>query len=203
MSTTKITDDDFDLNIDDRWLREFKEKEKDYNDFYKDKPTSIKLYFLYVNKYNVIEFFKNDTYLLNQENIPHSVLRKDVLLSIIKNNMQINGRNYKLMSLLKFNLDIEPEDILNMTLNKKDGLDYLTSEKEIKDILFHDTIGILQDINSLFFVYQERFVLSQPPSSHTQKQKQNQTHKNVKNIYFTHSRPTNKNYTFKKKNSIV
>ena len=44
--------------LDVKWLREFKEQEKDYNMFYKDKPTSVKLYFLYVNHYNVVEFFK-------------------------------------------------------------------------------------------------------------------------------------------------
>lgn len=153
--------------LDVKWLREFKEQEKDYNMFYKDKPTSVKLYFLYVNHYNVVEFFKNDTYLLNQEksyddaSAEEAMLRKDVLLSIIKNNTELNGRKYKLVSLLKFNLDIEPEDIISMTLDKQDGTEYLSSEKEIKDIIFHDTICIFQDINSLFFVYQERLKIAQ------------------------------------------
>jgi len=158
---------DVKAELDVKWLREFKEQEKDYNMFYKDKPTSVKLYFLYVNHYNVVEFFKNDTYLLNQEksyddaSAEEAILRKDVLLSIIKNNTELNGRKYKLVSLLKFNLDIEPEDIISMTLDKQDGTDYLSSEKEIKDIIFHDTICIFQDINSLFFVYQERLKIAQ------------------------------------------
>ena len=159
-----INDDiDDDMNIDDKWLRDFKEQEKDYNDFYKEKPTSINLYFIYVNNQNVVEFFKNDKYLLNQEHIAKSdnaILQKDVLLSIIKKNISLNGRNYKLISLLKFNLDVEPEDIINMTLDKQNGSDYLSSEKEIKDIVFYDTICIFQDINSLFFVYQDRLTIN-------------------------------------------
>ena len=107
--------DSDDLIIDDKWVKQ----EKKYNDFYRDKPTSIKLYFIYVNNQNVVEIFKNDTYLLNQEQVQDAILYKDVLLSIIKNNISLNGRNYKLVSLLKFNLDIEPEDIINWKLEKK------------------------------------------------------------------------------------
>ena len=215
-----INDDiDDDMNIDDKWLRDFKEQEKDYNDFYKEKPTSINLYFIYVNNQNVVEFFKNDKYLLNQEHIAKSdnaILQKDVLLSIIKKNISLNGRNYKLISLLKFNLDVEPEDIINMTLDKQNGSDYLSSEKEIKDIVFYDTICIFQDINSLFFVYQDRLTINdnkpqgnndKPMQGNNNKPMQgnhnkptqcNKTHKNIKKIYLndTSHHPTKK-YTLK------
>ena len=202
-----------DMNIDDKWLRDFKEQENEYNAFYKEKPTSIKLYFLYVNKYNVVEFFKNDTYLLNQEQASavqqasasvfrqemSAVLRKDVLLSIIKNNMCFNSCNYTLVSLLKFNLDVEPEDIINMTLDKQDGSEYLSSEKEIKDIVFYDTISILQDINSLFFVYQDRLTtkINNDTRSNHAKQQHNKTHKNIKKIYINDTKASHKKYTLK------
>jgi len=226
-----INDDiDDNMNIDDKWLRDFKEQEKDYNDFYKEKPTSINLYFLYVNNQNVVEFFKNDKYLLNQEHIAKSdnaILQKDVLLSIIKNNISLNGRNYKLISLLKFNLDVEPEDIINMTLDKQTGSEYLSSEKEIKDIVFYDTICIFQDINSLFFVYQDRLTINDnkpqgnykkptqgndkptqgndkptqgndKPTQGNNKPQCNKTHKNIKKIYLNDTSPhPTKKYTLK------
>ena len=179
--------DSDDLIIDDKWVKQ----EKKYNDFYRDKPTSIKLYFIYVNNQNVVEIFKNDTYLLNQEQVQDAILYKDVLLSIIKNNISLNGRNYKLVSLLKFNLDIEPEDIINWKLEKKNGSDYLSSEKEIKDIIFYDTIGIFQDINSLFFVYQDKLAINNDDNH-------KKTHKNIKKIYLKNTTERKKKYTLKK-----
>ena len=171
-------------------------QEQKYNDFYREKPTSINLYFIYVNNQNVVEFFKNDTYLLNQEQeqqSPDAILHKDILLSIIKNNISLNGRNYKLVSLLKFNLDVEPEDIINWKLEKKNGSHYLSSEKEIKDIVFYDTIGLFQDINSLFFVYQDKLTIH-----HNHKK----THKNIKKIYLNNTVASaterKKKYTLKK-----
>lgn len=185
--------DSDDLIIDDKWVKQ----EKKYNDFYRDKPTSIKLYFIYVNNQNVVEIFKNDTYLLNQEQhtTTDAIVQKDVLLSIIKNNISLNGRNYKLVSLLKFNLDIEPEDIINWKLEKKNGSDYLSSEKEIKDIIFYDTIGIFQDINSLFFVYQDKLAINNDDNH-------KKTHKNIKKIYLNNTVASaterKKKYTLKK-----
>jgi hypothetical protein len=195
MCDININSDNDDLIIDDKWLKQ----EQKYNDFYREKPTSINLYFIYVNNQNVVEFFKNDTYLLNQDQAqdqeqqsPDAILQKDVLLSIIKNNISLNGRNYKLVSLLKFNLDVEPEDIINWKLEKKNGSDYLSSEKEIKDIVFYDTIGLFQDINSLFFVYQDKLTIHH---------NHNKTHKNIKKIYLNNTSAATerkKKYTLKK-----
>ena len=47
--------------IDNKWLKEIKDNEKDYNDFYKEKPTSIKIYHLYVSRENQVVFSKTET----------------------------------------------------------------------------------------------------------------------------------------------
>ena len=41
-----------DETIDDLWIKEYKEKEEKYNDFYKEKVSNIKIYFFYVNLEN-------------------------------------------------------------------------------------------------------------------------------------------------------
>ena len=170
---------------------------KEYNIFYKEKLTSIKLYFIYVNTQDIVEYVKNDTYLFQsqqeeeEEEEEKNILQKDVLLSIIKNNMVLNGRNYKLISLLKYNLDIVPEDIIRMKLG--DG--YLSCENEIKNIEFYDTIGIFQDINSLFFVFQERIHIK--PQHTTTKKIYIQHRQNIKN-----NNNTIKNNTIKNKRHV-
>ena len=175
--------------IDNKWLKEIKDNEKDYNDFYKEKPTSIKIYHLYVSRENQVVFSKTETYLLNTTNGKHATLHKDTLISIIKKNSSSNNIQYKLLSLLKFNLDIDPEDVISLAIHKKDGSEYLSSESVLRDIVFNDTVCIFQDINSLFMVYHEKAVASEKMKQPQEQQIQPQTRK----IYFNSITKKNKN----------
>lgn len=150
-----------------------KEEENKYSMFYKCKLDSIKVYYIYVNKYKVVEVIKEDKYLFDEENV--SILKKDMLIKKIKKNMYLNEKEYKLISLLKFNIDIDPEDVINMKIDKIDGTEYLTYERGIKDILFNDTIRILQDVNSLYFVYEENLNINK-------RKCENKTNKNKKEL---------------------
>jgi hypothetical protein len=160
------TQEDYEIN--NKWLKEIKDTEKDYNDFYKEKPTSIKIYYLYVNKDNEVNFCKTETHLLDTTNVKNATLNKDTLIAIIKKNSFSNNINYKLLSLLKFNLDIDPEDVISLAIHKMDGSEYLSSESVLRDIVFNDTVCIFQDINSLFLVYYEK-VQPQPQKTQTRK----------------------------------
>ena len=161
-----IHDTQEDYEINNKWLKEIKDTEKDYNDFYKEKPTSIKIYYLYVNKDNEVNFCKTETHLLHTTNVKNATLNKDTLIAIIKKNSFSNNINYKLLSLLKFNLDIDPEDVISLSIHKMDGSEYLSSESVLRDIVFNDTVCIFQDINSLFLVYYEK-VQPQPQKTQT------------------------------------
>ena len=141
-----------DDDIDDSWIKEFKEKEDAYNDFYKEETRSIRLYFLYVNTSNTLESIKSDALFLEEK----GVVTKDQLISIIKRNQHSNTVKYRLLSLIKFNIDIEPCDVLSFvdgTDKNSDG--FTTSERYLNDIKFQDTICMFQDLNSLFFVFYE------------------------------------------------
>ena len=142
--------DNEDEELDNSWVDDFKEKEEDYDDFYKEKPTSIKLFFLYINDSNNIESLKEESYLLDEK----ATLQKFNLMHIIKNKKKLSDKHYRLISLMKFNITIEPEDISNiLELDNDYGSEFLTSEKNIEDIKFEDTICILQDINALYFIF--------------------------------------------------
>ena len=141
-----------DDDIDDSWIKEFKEREDVYNDFYKEETSTIKLYFLYVNTSNTLESVKSDSLILEEKGI----VTKDQLISIIKRNQRSNNIRYRLLSLIKFNIDVEPNDMLTFIQeDDKSGDNFTTSEKYLNDIKFHDTICMLQDLNSLFFVFYE------------------------------------------------
>jgi len=189
--------------LDNSWITKFKEEEEKYNDFYKEKPTSVKLYFMYTNRENFIEFIKTETILLNNE----AKIEKNYLISIIKKNQICHNIKYKLLSLLKFNINIEPLEVLNINTSQNN---YLTIERYLHDIHFEDTVCIFQDINSLFFIFYEPNSQRQNMQMHNSQmqnsQRQNsqmqnsqmhnsQMHNTTKKIYLK----TNKRKTIRKR----
>lgn len=138
--------------LDNDWIDEFKKKEESYNDFYKEKVEHIKLFFLYTGSTNVLETIKKDSIVLDKDGI----LKKDIIIALIKHNQLYNSIKYKLLSLIRFNIDIEPDEINNFVY--KDNTDinkFITSEKYLNDIKYSNTISIFQDLNCLYFIFYE------------------------------------------------
>ena len=132
-----------DFEIDNKWIRNLENIERKYDLFYKDKQDSIDVYSLFIKNNEIIRSSK-DTLLLE-----NGILKRDNLIYFIKNNRKLNNVIYKLNSIVKFNLDIEPEDVIDNVWNNN----YLSQERNMSDISFSDTITIFQDINSLFILF--------------------------------------------------
>lgn len=138
--------------LDESWIYKFRNEENEYNDFYKDKPTSVKLYFMYINREKIIDIVKTEHFLLNDA----AKIEKEYLISIIKKNQLCHNTKYQLLTLLKFNIDIEPEDVISNTYTELTHAKHMSIEQYIQDIHFKDTVCIFHDINSLFFIFYER-----------------------------------------------
>ena len=168
--TIKDEDEDEELNnldnwleeveseeLDNSWVEKYQKIEKNYNKFYKEKSKEITIFFLYINDKNILESLVKTNYPLNDSGKIH----KDSLIYLIKNNQYLSKKKYQLISLLKYNLTIEPEDIVDITANSEE---YLHSQRYLDDIFFADTINMFQDLNSLFFIF-----YSKKPSMNTTK----------------------------------
>jgi hypothetical protein len=138
-----------DEELDNSWITEYKDAEKDYNDFYKEQPSSIKLFFIYVDKSNNISFIRKENYILN-----NGYISRENLINLIRDNQMLIDSKYKLISLLKYNVTIAPEDIQDLNdMEPTFGNQFLNVETNLDTIKFEDTICILQDLNSLYFIY--------------------------------------------------
>lgn len=139
-----------DSEIDETWTEEFRESEGPYDRFYKETTQTVKLFFLYVNHNGILTAMKSERVMLDGDNF----MKKDTLCSTIKKKELCEGVMYKLKSLLRFNINAEPEDALE-ALNNAEPSDYAHEESYMQDVYFQDTICTFQDLNSLFFLYQE------------------------------------------------
>ena len=148
------TSEEEEEEIDTSWIDNFKKDNETYSDFYTEEVTNITLFFIYINNKNDVENLSRDLMILDRKN----TVMRDQLIQIIKQNKIHNNNKYKLISLLKYNIDIEQEEIYNFINNKDDSSfnnRFFTKEKYLNDINYKNTINIFQDLNSLFFIFKK------------------------------------------------
>jgi len=140
---------------DTTWIDKLSEAENLYNDFYKEEVLSITIYVLYVNKNNEVAHTQRERCLLQEKN----VLSRDTIFSFIKRYQKKGEIKYKLLSLLRYNIGLDPTEI-NDFLTEDIASDmnlgrFITSEKYLNDIHYEDTIHMFQDLNALYFIFYE------------------------------------------------
>lgn len=141
------------LELDTTIIDEFEKDDKLYNDFYKDKIEQINLYILYVDNNNDLFHIKKDAVTLN-----NGKLEKDDLKNLIRQYIKYQNKKYRLISLLKWNITIEPEEISDYLRNEK-TFDFIKSIRNINSIEFEDSINLFHNLNSLYLVFHERWKL--------------------------------------------
>jgi len=134
---------------DDDWIKKIEEEDKLYNDFYYEKNDNVLLFYLYINLNNEIEYIKKDNFLLKD-----SAIRKEKLLFLLRINSIFNNIKYSLSSILQYNIDLKPEEVLYYLKTPTDFTFF--NRKPISDIIWKDSISLFQNLNSLYIVYKER-----------------------------------------------
>ncbi len=172
--------DSCDELLDDDWLTKFANSDKLYQDFYKDDNYYTDIHYIYVNSDNNIVKIYQETFLFNAKN---SISREDII-GLIKRNSDVDSVRYSIMSILKYNNTLEPENIKPFIYDDHDvsTYNYITPIKNIDAVNFNPTINMFQDLNDLLFIFYEK----------TAKSSQNSTKK-----IFIHHKPKNKKGTRK------
>lgn len=155
--------DDLDLS----WIQDFENLDKEYKNYYTEDINFIKIHSIYVNNNESIDKIKEDKIILKTPGI----LQKEELLRIIKNNSFSNQIKYTLLSILKFNINIEPENLKTFlrTKNTNIGSLFLQSIKNIDSIKFDKSISLFHDINEIIIIFHHKINNKLHNSSSTKK----------------------------------
>jgi hypothetical protein len=140
-----------DKELNDEWINNFEKSDKLYEDYYKDDLYYVNLKFIYLNRENEIEKIKQEPFLMTT---PNYILREEIL-GILKKSINEDNRKYTLMSILRYNFLLEPDDI-QFFLKNPDEKDFLTIVKNIDTIQFEKTIHMFHDLNDLMFIFFEK-----------------------------------------------
>lgn len=138
-------------NLDDEWIYEFDKTDKLYEDFYKDDLYYVNLRVIYINRDNEIDKIKHESLLLTKKNY----ISYEEIIGILKKNSIDNERRYSLLSILKYNIILEPDEIKNYLMNK-DNYDYLSVIKNIDAIKFEKSINMFHDLNDVILIFYEK-----------------------------------------------
>jgi hypothetical protein len=189
ISDFENTTDDFDSD----WISEFEKVDKDYASFYLEDLNYVKVTIIYVNNNNEVEKIKEEKIFLQKSN---NISREEII-GILKRNNTKNDKTFTIMTMLKYNLDLEPTDVRNFLLNNTNGAnesEYLSVVKDVDEIAWNRTISMFQDLNNLFIIFYENEKIKM------QQQKSENGHGKTKRIYLSSNASlSSHNKTFKKK----
>lgn len=135
--------------IDEEWITQIEQEEKEYNSFYKEENETIELVYIYINKENKIYYIKKDMVVLENK-----ILDKTKLLFLLKNNKKYNNKQHKLISILQYNIDLSPQE-LSLYLKNEENFNFLSIKSNLTDLKWDDTINLFKDMNSLHIIYYE------------------------------------------------
>ena len=156
---TNINSDNNDLDyefeeLDTSWINEFEELDKDFNSYYKEELSFIRINYIYINTQNEIVNISEENCLFKKP----GMLSKEELIGLIKHNSFNNAIKYSLLSLLKYNIDFEPINLKTFlrSNDKNIGKNYLKSITNIDNIFFEQSISLFHDLNNLFIIFIEK-----------------------------------------------
>lgn len=141
--------------LDEDWMNEFEKTDKLFQDFYLDDIYYTDIHFIYINTSNDIEKIKEEQFLLKT---PNFISREDII-RLLKKNTNLNNKKYSILSILKCNITLKPEEIKGFlkSSNSTDYLDnFLKPIKNFDNIIFEKSINMFQDLNDLLFIFYEK-----------------------------------------------
>jgi hypothetical protein len=150
MENIEYKDDDPTIDdLDTSWLDSFEKMDNEYKNYYNEHQLYIRIHFVYINKNSEIIKVREQKHFFVRPN----TISKEELIAIIKSN---SNKTYSLLSILKFDIDIQPQDLKSFLKPNYTNDQFLQSIKHIDDIVFDKSISIFHDINALFIILYEK-----------------------------------------------
>ena len=138
--------------LNDEWINNFEKTDKLYQEFYKDNIYYVNLKFIYINRNNEIEKINKESFLMTK---PNFILREEII-QILKMSSINNYKRYSLLSILKYNITLDADEVKKFLMFSDEERNYLNNVKNIDTIPFDKTINMFQDLNDLILIFYEK-----------------------------------------------
>lgn len=145
--------DDLDIS----WIEEQERIQNIKTNYSREPIESITTYFIYINRNQYIDKILCESQLLEiKEDKTGSFIRQDTVLKIIQSKKKMTAfSKYKLIDILLYNVDLEPEHIQAYSNDIEINTGTLKHVPIFDEIVISPSIFIFHGINSLYFIFQE------------------------------------------------
>jgi hypothetical protein len=111
----------------------------------------INIYITYVNLENEIEIIsRKKLYIENKQNM----VTRNQLVDVIKSHQRRNNIQYKLMSIMVYNVNVTPETLSDYIEKPEDFISLFTLSR-VDSFELQSTISILKEFNAMYFFFFE------------------------------------------------
>ena len=146
------------------WIDDFEKIDTPYENFYQEDVNYTSLNSIYIDRNNTIQTIKEEKFFFKENNI----VTRDELIGILKRNCFHNQNRYTLLSILKYNCNLDPSEVGHF-IKTPTSPNYLSIVKNIDDIHFEKTINMFQDLNSIIILFYEKMHTIQKNAVQTKK----------------------------------
>ena len=140
------------MDLDIKWIEEFESLDENYKTFYSEDVKCINFNYVYINKDDEVEQIKKEFLMLKEPNY----ISREELVGILKKNCKAHSKSYTVLSILKYNIDIDPEEITHLLKTSQDDNKFLKSLTNIDAIPLEKTISMFQDLNEIIVIFYEK-----------------------------------------------
>lgn len=205
-------ENDLDADLDTNWINEQTKLQNIQQNYFKEPLEQIKQYNIFINKNLYIDNIKCELIdVKKQPNTNQTIITQEQLLKIIqKYKTNKSTMNYKLKEILTYIVDIDTQqDIREYVLSETTITNnpfFKTYSNIVDEIKIPESIFIFHDINSIYFIFQERETIPQNQvyKSILKIDKRENDRKTTKKVRIQDkiqfSQPMKKKYTRKTKN---
>jgi len=143
-------EDDDELSMDMSWINTWESKQKLFSDFYEEPVELVQMVCLYIEDGAVVGMTKDQLHL----RIPGLLFKEDMIM-FIKQHQNWQQHHYKLQQVLTFYLDLQADELRTFLLSDEPDYQarFLKAHNYLLDAKFDHSIGILQDLNTVFVLY--------------------------------------------------
>jgi hypothetical protein len=138
--------------LNDEWINNFEKTDILYQDFYKDNLYYVNLKLIYINRENEIDKIKQEKFLMTKPNL----ISREEIIQILKESSIDNLKRYSLLSILRYNILLDVDEVKNFLLLDNEERCFLKIIKNIDAIKFDKTISMFHDLNDLILIFYEK-----------------------------------------------
>lgn len=138
--------------LNDDWINNFEKNDNLYQDFYKDDLYYTNLKYIYINRENEINKIKQESFLMSKPNY----ISREEIIQMLKRAIIDNDKMYSLISILRYNINLEVDDVKDFLFHENQEMNFLKIIKNVDAILFEKTINMFHDLNEVIFIFYEK-----------------------------------------------